>query len=274
MLRNGATRARPVPPPAPASVGYNNLTFSENFDTGAGVDLSDTRAPGFNWYIHNAWPAAPSIGGWDTFPATNPATLSFSNSLMTAGQAAANTFGVCMATACADPANANNYIGKVFNNGFYAECRMAVTQPTSSPDFPAFWAWSVEYQTQNGPPSSWVEIDVMEQANTDANHTNLKEFNWVSPYTASASLGANQALNGIDISKQNIWGFLNLPASQNAGTGLFQSYINNVEITAADATYGTSGNFSQIDSQHMFIMLGWGVDTTSIQVDWVRVWQL
>jgi hypothetical protein len=38
-------------PNNPGASGYT-LVFNENFPNASSIDLSDTRAPGFNWYIH------------------------------------------------------------------------------------------------------------------------------------------------------------------------------------------------------------------------------
>ena len=44
-----------IPPPGALAAGYTRLAFDEEFNDTAGIDLDDTRKPGFNFYPRLAW---------------------------------------------------------------------------------------------------------------------------------------------------------------------------------------------------------------------------
>src|SRR6266576_2082134 len=57
--------------------------FRDDFNSLSTIDLGDTRAPGFNFYVHNAWPSFPDPSSTiRTGPATQSSDLSISNSLL------------------------------------------------------------------------------------------------------------------------------------------------------------------------------------------------
>jgi hypothetical protein len=51
----------------------NNRTFFDDFNDFSTIDVNDTRAPGFNWYVHNLFPntSKPDFG-WATNPPSGP----------------------------------------------------------------------------------------------------------------------------------------------------------------------------------------------------------
>jgi hypothetical protein len=51
----------------------NNRTFFDDFNDISTIDVNDTRAPGFNWYVHNLFPNTNRLDfGWSTNPPSGP----------------------------------------------------------------------------------------------------------------------------------------------------------------------------------------------------------
>jgi hypothetical protein len=274
-----------APPAAASAVGYNHLTFYDDFDSSDTIDLADTRAAGFNWYTHNSWPVA-SHPAWPMFRPTPSSRISVSNSILTCGGENPDppNLGNFLATAAANPDDFTKCVGQSFTNGFYAECKMAIQIPDQNDHgWPAFWAWSIEANTRI--VSAWNEFDFFEQP-PDPKLQHFAVWHETPPTNANQNSNSSGYLAGA-LTKQNVYGCRWVPMAQNRGTGLVDFYFNNSRLAKQAVTYSATspvtpgmsgpnpqGMLCEIDSQHYYIIFGWGRASPSIAVDWVRVWQL
>jgi hypothetical protein len=288
-LHGGA--AAPVtitPPTQAAAVGFNTLSFHDEFTSLSTIDLANTQAPGFNWYISQNWPNA-NDPYWTSQTPISPTCLSQSGSILNCGgPTPAGTSGTQLSTACAQLSNPSAYNGNVFTNGFYAEASMAWNVPSAAGvPCPAWWSFSLE-PVINPTFTNYYEIDFFEHFDNTAEPQHFAVHQWFAP--GSSTLNSNFVQNisslGLTYTNQNIYGCRWVPMAQNGGVGKFDYYVNNTLISAASITYSTgstpspafsptnsTGLISGIDAQHQILYLGWGAVGT-IALDYVRVWQL
>src|ERR1700730_10499157 len=96
--------------------------FWDHFTSSSTVDLADTRAPGFKWYIHNRWPGlASGDAAWQNFDITNPSDITFVAGGMRLNPSV-NTVndGVNMIS-CATNGVAGQYVGTAIQGGMYVD---------------------------------------------------------------------------------------------------------------------------------------------------------
>ena len=95
----------------PTPVWSFALAFSDPLTSSATFDLTNSKAPGFNWYLNNQWPNAGEPGGnaWKTTVPTVSTDLSFSSSGVTlANDVHSGTkFGNDLSTAVTDAITGN-----------------------------------------------------------------------------------------------------------------------------------------------------------------------
>jgi hypothetical protein len=132
----GAVKPAPPPPRFAADLGLNRLTFSDEFDSPATIDLGNTHAAGYNWYAQR----------WFVGRATPPSQVSMANSVLTLGDGhSAGDVALVSAIALAQPAH---YVGSVFSGAAYFEARIAFDPADSvraTTAFPAWWALAIEH---------------------------------------------------------------------------------------------------------------------------------
>jgi hypothetical protein len=88
--------------------------FRDDFTSLSTVDVNDTRAPGFNWYAHNNWPATSQAGScWQITPPSTPSWFSQSGSLLTIADSfpgAQGGCGICLTSVAPDPSDPTKLI--------------------------------------------------------------------------------------------------------------------------------------------------------------------
>jgi hypothetical protein len=285
----GQTYAGTAAPPAQATeVGYVNCTFYDDFTSLNTIDLKNTQAPGYNWYISNHWPNANDIY-WKTQTPISPSSVRQSGSILSCGAPIpSGTAGTQLASACAQPGKPSAYNGSVFGNGFYAECSMAWDTPSSAGvPCPAFWSFSLE-PCLDPTFTNYYEIDFLEHYDNTVEPQHFAIHQWFAPGSSTINSNFPQDLTfmGLTYTNQNIYGCRWVPMAQNDGHGKFNFYVNNILIPSASITYSatalpsvpfspvnSAGIMSGIDTQHQVLYIGWGASGT-VELDWVKVWQL
>lgn len=108
----------PSPTFPPTAVGYNTLTFSTNSFTTSNVDVSNSGASGFNWYIYNLNRSHAPSAGDVVLPGDGTVKLT------------GNSDGAEIATVSANYPNYTNYVGTAFGGGAYFEYTVAMPNTT------------------------------------------------------------------------------------------------------------------------------------------------
>lgn len=289
----GSPSSFAIPAPAVAN-GFLTRTFFDHFLTPTTIDLANSQAAGFNWYLRNDWPNAttPSSTAWNgiqTDLATNASDISVANSEIVI----ANAVTVGQATALSTACYANNvqgYVGQVFNclSGFYFEFRMkanpALANLGAVKSWPIGWLMAIEFLT--GAVTHHAEIDGFEMypaspgnpsavmafhdwdmtAKTDNQNTN---------FSPSITLDANY----------HTYGTLYVAPGSNGGTGLIKRYYDGVEQTAQAITFSAgagcspgaspanpNGIYAEMATQHMRIAISAGANWPAT-FDYVGLWQ-
>ncbi len=144
-------------PPCAASAGYGDKVFADEFTSLDTVDVENTQAAGFNWYVTG-----------DFFRTTVPASaLSI---VKTGGVSALSLSGAGNYSLLGAIAKNDKVLGHSFSNGAYFEARIAMSVPENgAKSWPSFWGLpnlggNSEHWAGN-PNSAYVdsvEMDIME----------------------------------------------------------------------------------------------------------------
>lgn len=274
--------------PAPAAAsGYNFLSFYDDFTTIGTIDITDSRAVGFNAYIHGAWPLAP--GGVASWPIAHPDDVSISSSVVTFNNQHAPGGGAQLWSS-APTGTGSTYIGNVFTNGFYYESRIKfdatlATIGAQSSGWPAVWSLPVEWLT--AAIVRYVEPDYFEAFPTGTGtFSPLMSLHDVAMNPGGpvySNTNNAPSLGGTDWTQFHTIGALWIPMAKNGGTGLFKRYFDGTHLTAQDVTYSASGpptpdtgypngTYSPWDSENMVLLIAAGYNWPTL-VDYVQVWQ-
>jgi hypothetical protein len=174
-------------PPIAASIGFIKNTFCETWSNGtATIDINNTKAPGFNWYINTVFPAVP-FNWWlselNTFaPIRNPIGnyLTVNNGYMSLNNItpeATDNYGNSVETCVW---NGSNVVGNgIFGGGLFVDIVSAfnanvgpANQPYTGPpsnissgSWPALWGTVTEFldgSIQAGTNTHMLDFSVME----------------------------------------------------------------------------------------------------------------
>ncbi|MGB6933324.1 MAG: hypothetical protein WBD91_11140, partial [Acidobacteriaceae bacterium] len=142
----------PIQPSAAAKHGFNHLTFSDDFLSTDTIDLNNTLAPGYQWYIANAMIPQDSPDGDRHFGVVqSPSSVSIANSILTFVPTAKSGGWLTNVgyKGASDPRTAGTPIAAT---GGYFECRMSF-DPSFKPAasfvypfqyWPAFWIEDID----------------------------------------------------------------------------------------------------------------------------------
>jgi hypothetical protein len=253
-----ACGADPVPAPAQAR-GFTNEVFCDDFTSLSTLDLANTQAPGFKWYMLNfqgkaADPADFSIvgGGLQIKPTTNV----FED---------ATNLQSCAFT---DPAH-EGYVGNAFRGGMYVNIRIS-SIPAGIPGnmwWPAAWMIGTSAHA-NGPPSpgwpTFPEIDFIEH-NGGGRNLHTWAYGAGDVYMQYASTPS--------FTVPASYGVLVLTPAQNGGTGTLIGYKDDVlDGSQNPGTWGTSGLYSETSVAPMCILFTSGMNEPFV-IRSVQVWQ-
>jgi len=270
-------------PVDPAKLDYK-LVFDDEFNTTKTIDLTDSRDPGFNWYLGQFFGHATTVAR----------DISVNHGILTLN---APTYAQVSTAA---PLHAGTgWVGKTFGGGFYIEARIAyLPSATELPDgHPSFWSMAIEHM-QGKPPGSFehfIEDDFFEDdtayfAGPDSYGGALHDWYGLyrrscpsRPFCDLSNDGHSAFDNAVirmqprtDFTKFHVFGQLWQPAS--AGHAGFVQYYFDNKPTHDRVTWPHSGPaslapFAVIDHDHLVIILDTG-DNHPMQVDWVRLWQI
>lgn len=267
----------------------------DDFQTLSSVDLSDTRAPGFNWYIHNDWPNGAPSGFWTPVAPTaqgvislsqpsvmkvwnqSPSSNNFAGSLASVGYSGGTGFPSVVGNYFTAPMIMDVFVGADFS--FLS----AYNAPTAGP---AFWGVTVEtlISTNLNANGEYLEWDPLDGGNSEV-------ISWI---------GSTKTPQQVSLSQQNvinagvfqrftlIW--LDSLNSGNTGWGYFGVFNNGQYLAVGSCAYQTAAGqtthpptgtdtdmFRNIETQHPMIWL-WAPSRPSgpgmpLYWDWVSVWQ-
>jgi hypothetical protein len=238
------------------------------------IDLNDTRAVGYQWYIHNTWPGNTC---WNSVLAASDFSIVGGN-LFYAGDA--HNQGDCFGVQTAAYRTGSKYVGKTFTPGFYVDVYASYigTTPNGTNGWPTFWAWPVEDMLGVLPTGTYfTEIDFFEALSTGIGsppNTQGSEHEWKEPQLPSGYQvsNTNSAISVTQDSTLHHYGILVGAMADNGGTGRLYRYFDNNPLTSNQCTYSRSalpscptdgahaGSFSEIDSMHYNIILGAGTN--------------
>jgi hypothetical protein len=286
-----------IQPPPAAKYGFNRLTFSDDFLSPDTIDVNNTLAPGYHWYMANAMiPQDSPDGNMHTGVVQSPSSVSIANSILTFVPSAKS--GGWLTNVGYKGVLAPRTVGTpIAATGGYFECRMSF-DPNFKPAasfvcpfqyWPAFWIEDINLwlaiNDRDTAPVNKPELDFFEYFSRPDGYgmdmhdwTNNRNSAGLIPSVANASLGSPA------FQRMNTFGTLWVPQRKNGGAGMVQRYFNGKHISAADVTYsstttspqatrGFPGVFSDMDTSAGFVLQIGSGHGWAIHVDYVRVWQ-
>jgi hypothetical protein len=171
VSQNIATAATGLPssgiaePGAAALQNYNHLAFDDEFNSYSTIDMSNSHASGFNWYVQN----------WFSNGATNTNNVTISNGVLELG---GGTGYASLVSAFAN--SSGGATGTVFGSGTYMEASIKFNPSggaNATMAWPAFWGLSIQHIVDSSADGAsqfagqaagyahFAEADIMEYMN-------------------------------------------------------------------------------------------------------------
>lgn len=281
----------------------NNIAFQDDFDSLNTIDLNDTGAAGFKWYVHNLAPNSfMTTFGWKTNPPsapTPPANLSISSpSVLKIYNPNNNQSGFTSQIWSVYMPNGGGFIGTalappmVFDGFFNWDGTFAGVSSNWAGN-PAFWGSTTDALTGTPSTGRFLEWDVVEGAPVNANNTGASttKHEWSNPSSpVDARTGSAPILNSMVLGTfrriSGMW--LKIDAS---GWGIFLSFIDGQFLGDSDIAYSASslpqptfanavvGTYSEADSQLMPVFMDTAENVTSnpgggwaMYIDWIKIY--
>jgi hypothetical protein len=274
-----------------AAWNLNALSFYDDFTTLDTIDLGNTLAPGFKWYINNRAPnsIAPSWWGNDVLPVSTPENFTISSPSILKiydGTGGAPKWGSMMYSVCFP--DSGGYVGTAWQapviwDGYFS---WDGSKDYADHSFlgPAFWGHTVEAMTgEIGPSGHWIEWDAIDIGGTtggtfdhiliDGLPGEFARNTWDPHSTVAVNMheGTFHRISGL-------W----LSAASNDGIGLQMSFFNGQMIPYTDMAYYSGAvpqppgsnpinSFYAADAQHIPIMIDTGPGWPMF-IDWVKVY--
>lgn len=272
-----------------ASGIVTHQTFRDDFTSLSTIDTTDSRAAGFNWYVHRQWPQAQNpFGNWAGITsqgATPAGDISVGSSLLTLSDYPGGTTGLVIQSAAAT-GTGTTFVGTTFSGGGYFEVSMAVPNPggaiNTMPSWPAAWFMDVRWFI--GQVLRGAEPDIIEALPSNGSVALLMAaHDWDFVNNINYNTGLTPS-GPADVTQQNRYGFWWVPASKNNGIGVLRRYVNGVYqgqvlysatggATPAFAPSNPNGVMSVIDSGQLVMNLSCGPSPLSAVFDYVSVCQ-
>lgn len=245
----------PVPPGA-AAAGYTKLSYYTNFPNFSRVDIGNTGASGFDWYLKSGnwinanqpWLVQPMCPppGFRCFADEDPTNLSIiSTGIRSAAGSAVSKNN--LASACYSATDPRGYAGNVFGGplGCYYDFRLTIQGAvTPGAGNYAFYSDNIGNLLGTWPNKYCTEIDFPENTSDTSAWFRTIAFD-LSTNPVSAVAGGNFNITGLTLSNTPYqWGCLQQPIAQHGGgTGLIRGFLNNV--AQGDITYA-AGSFEDL----------------------------
>ncbi len=270
-----------APPFNPSTSGYH-LVFEDEFNTATTIDLADSRAAGFNWYLKGFF------GGRVT-PAQD---IKVANGILTLSAP-----DRAVLASAAPVRKGSGWHGKVFGGGFYIEAQIAFdpVQPAHLRAWPAFWSMAIEHLQgiRPGTYEDYIEDDIFEDdtahfAGAATYGGAIHDWYGVHDKTCPGQQYCDMTNNGssafqnfvihapptTDWRQFHDFGQLWVPATT-GHAGFVQYYLDGRPtrdiVTWPPGRVASPAPFGVMDQDHLVIVLSTGTQT--MQVDWVKIWQ-
>jgi hypothetical protein len=246
----------PTPPPAAAAVGYTRLAFEEDFNGTGGIDMADSRQPGFNFYRFRPH-------GYPVMPLS---AFSVANSILTINNTGTFTTNNGLNTTCGQPGG--TWTGYEAANGAYFEARIQNPQNDPSPSvdgWPSFWSDPSRHMW-GGVVTNYFELDFYEKIPDQfPNSYTCGCHEWATTTQSRNDLNTILACPvGYDWNAYHIYGLLWLPGSRHE--------VHRDNVLVETRTFAQLPWLAACDRERLTIMLG-SDGGFPMNVDWVRVWQ-
>jgi len=256
----------PTPPPAALGANYTTLKFHDEFNSIDTIDINNTHAPGYNWYVQLPF-------GWksacrDAYDVTN--------GVLKIGSG--DNAGWVLSTWSGSNGN-----GHAFCYGYFeARVHFDPTKGSTARSWPAFWSFPVEHAW--GPAQQhWVELDFFEAYTGGFSKYDGGFYGTVHDW---AKDGQGKPVNhqnhnnytplNVDWNQWHVVGCLWMPGkiSWYLDDALLKSinYSSGHAGSVTNDTPSAKGLFSVIDKQNDLLVLGSSTGW-EMYVDYVRVWQ-
>jgi hypothetical protein len=233
------------PPAQAAAAGYTRLVFQEEFDDYSGIDVGDTRQPGFKFYRFLPF-------GEGVNPMSN---IVVANSVLTLR--GGPTYNMAL-TSTAGIAS-NQWVGFAARGGAYFEASIAFDLVQSA-GWPSFWMMAAEHLWGNA--TGWIEFDVFEKWDASQGFYINAAHWWGQPGGDRHTQFSPPVPPGWNWSEFHVHGGLWLPGDR------WRWYRDNQYM--GERTYAAFPWLAQGDPQSWPVILG--SHTWPMRVDWVRVW--
>jgi hypothetical protein len=265
--------------------------FFDDFNSISTIDVNDTRASGYNWYPHLAWPNQTPDLGWRSLPTTPVSSISVSGSYLSLTNDGAS---ILLASAVTNGAvGPGAYTGTVFALPMLTEVKGHVdpTQVQVGSGWPGFWYWAVEGNTGQGVTRT-TEVDVAEYRPGTITHVYGNLISWTNLSTRVVVGNAYPYQDGSGVPRPQLNGdhrfnVLHITQAANGGIGIWMCFMDGMFVfpPGSDVMYssttdsapsvGEIGAFSQGDSQHYQLNLaGTPVGAASAMFyDYVAIYQ-
>jgi hypothetical protein len=276
--------------------GYNRLTLATTFADTSSIDINNTKAAGFTWYINNAFNNIANGGGnaWSFFVnyrSTDPSSFTISN-----GALSIDWPGEALNTCVWISGSTIN--GQTFTGGFYIDMVLAI-DPAHAPGtigWPSFWLAPVELL--NGSlTGNFTELDGIEAfpGGSDSLCDSKCAFIVTNHYWQGLD-HTNDNEDSVDLTSNILaasgtwkpaefhhYSLLWVPTTLNGGTGFIANYIDgenvnlqryfqNATPSAAFRPNNPAGAMFEMENMHFCLMIDAG-QGFPVQVKSVTVWQ-
>jgi hypothetical protein len=276
LLLWGAAQAQTCGPdrvPAPAATqGFNCEIFWDGFTSLSTVDVNNTLAPGFKWYVQVAGntvtPATAFVqtgGGLQITPATNDATYGLWN------------MGSCAAL------GSGNHVGTTISGSMYVDIQLTTwgLKLGGNNWWPATWMLGSEQIYAVRVPTTGVidspEPDVLEGIASAVRYFHFWHIVGSGgppdgSQTDSTGGGIQYVSSSPTFASGYTYGVLLLDPLVNSGTGVVIGYLNDfIEGTSTPVTWGSGSIFTNTTRKPMCILFTSG-NAQPIVIRSVQVW--
>jgi hypothetical protein len=275
--------ALPFDPNNPTSSGFG-LAFNDEFNSLSTIDVNNTQAPGFNWYVNKFF-------GFATSPAS---AFSVSGGVLTIAPTAGDVSTWQMASA-APSASSPFYNGRAFFGGTqtYIEASLSFDDSGGTQNV-AFWSMALahglgtsndQWPGQAAGYEHFGENDFYEYLTNTTINSSLHD--WYGVYNVTCSPGSGlycqvQNANNVTTVGTTNWTTFHRFGQLYMPGGYLQNYLDGVPTSSYNfwiaqaltppPSTTTKTAFSILDTLPNFVILGTGIGQT-LKVDYVRVWQ-
>ena len=253
--------------------GYGTTALSENWASTSTIDVNNTLAGGFKWYVNGQYPNIVINSGYNfTYlkdPWVTPSSdISVNGGVLTLAAAS----GQDNLTTCAW--NGSAIVGNAYGGGFYIDIPFSFNPALSSGTGSlSFWFLPKEFLNGTITTTNFVEADGFEcilgtghcnsrsVTNHDWNESTTPETNNYGLYSIDSFVSSS-----VDYTQMHHYGFKWTPAALNGGIGQLKSYFDGAEILTQNYLSGAapspalgpnnvSGALYEMDAENMCLII-------------------